>query len=170
MQALGLVWGNLNPLTADLDEACTEIAKPKQFGANLLLEQWRIKAEHGGFIVGRDVPSRALACVLRNLALYEPIDGGTDFRVRLAGSTFIRRFGQDVTGFRLSQIYSPQNFERQCADLLAVVTGEAPHIADVTLVRDSRVYLRYESVRLPVRAPNRTSVWVLGSLFCFDWV
>lgn len=170
MQALGLVWGNLDPLTADLEDACTEIAKPKQFGAALLLEQWRIRAGQGGFVVGRDVPSRALACVLRNLALYEPIEGAADFRVRLAGSAFIRRFGQDVTGFKLSQIYAPRNFAWQCADLQAVMSEGAPHITDVTLARDSRIYLRYESVRLPVLAPDRISVWVLGGLFCFDWV
>lgn len=170
MQALGLVWDNLDPLTIDLEEAATDIARPKQFGAALLLEQWRTKKEWGGFVVGRDVPSRALACVLRNLALYEAVDGASDFRVRLAGSAFIRRFGQDVTGFKLSQIYSPQNFAWQCADLRAVASGDAPHIADVTLVRDSRTVLRYESVRLPVLAPDRVSVWVLGSLFCFDWV
>ena len=82
MQALGLVWGNLDSVAANLEEVRTRIDVPSQYGARLLLDYWRARQAEDGFVVGRDVPSRRLACVLRNLAIYEPIEDGRDFRVR----------------------------------------------------------------------------------------
>ena len=168
MQALGLVWGNVDPLTADLEEVCIELPEPTLFGARLLLEHWRAREAAGGFVVGRDVPSRALACVLRNLALYEPIDAKTDFRIRVAGTAVMRRFGRDITGRRLSEIYTRQNFELERANMLAVVAQSKPDCVDVKLARDARIFLHFEAFRLPVWAPNRISGWVLGGIFCFD--
>ena len=92
MQALGLVWGNLDPVAQNLEEIRTEIPTPTQYGACLLLDQWKTREQRGGFVVGRDVPSRDLASILRNIGLFEPIDGAADFRVRLAGTAFMRRF------------------------------------------------------------------------------
>jgi hypothetical protein len=168
MQALGLVWDNVDPSATDLEEMRTELTEPSQFGAKLLLEYWRDKATEGGFVVGRDVPSRALACVLRNLALYEPIDDAADFRVRLAGTAFIQRFGREITGLKLSDICASKNFELQRAIMTGVVAKAKPCVAGVKITRDARALLHFETMHLPVWAPNRKSVWVLGSLFYFD--
>jgi hypothetical protein len=168
MQALGLVWGDVDPSAADLEEICIERTEPSQFGARLLLEHWQEKVPEGGFVVGRDVPSRALACVLRNLALYEPIDGATDFRVRLAGAAFLRRFGREITGLKFSEICAPRTFERQRARMAGVIATAQPDIADIKLGRDARVFLHFETMLLPVWTPNRKSVWALSSLFYFD--
>ncbi len=168
MQSFGRAWGNVDPLTADFEAVWTELPKPTQFGTRLLLEQWRAREAAGGFVVGRDVPSRALACVLRNLVLYEPVDADADFRIRVAGTALMRRFGRDVTGLRLSEIYSPRNFELRRAAMLAVIATSKPHCVDVKLAGDRRVFLRFEALRLPVWSPNRLSAWVLGGFFCFE--
>ena len=47
MQALGLVWGNLDSTAANTEEVRTEIPTPTHYGARLLLDQWRHKEARG---------------------------------------------------------------------------------------------------------------------------
>jgi hypothetical protein len=169
MKALGLVWGNIDSATTDLEEIRTRIDAPTQYGAQILVDHWRACVAGGGFVVGRDVPSRPLASVLRSLALYEPVEGMADFRVRLAGTAFMRRFGRDVTGLKLSEIYGPPSLAIQRSNLAQVIASSEPFIWDVTVARDDRPFLRYEAVRLPVLSPDRKERWVMGGLFYSDW-
>ncbi len=170
MQALGLVWGNLDPTAQNLEEIRTEIPTPTQYGACLLLDQWRTREQRGGFVVGRDVPSRDLASILRNIALYEPIDGEADFRVRLAGSAYMRRFGRDITGLSLSKIYDRQNFEEKRLALIGIISSKAPVIVDVKILRNTRTVMRFEGLGLRVLSPDRRDTWVMGGLFYSDWL
>jgi hypothetical protein len=169
MQALGLVWGNLDSVSANLEEIRTEIPQPTQYGARLLLDHWITREARGGFVVGRDVPSRDIASILRNLALYEPIEGGADYRIRLAGAAFMRRFGRDITGLKLSQIYDVAKLESQRESLEGVIRTKTPHIVDVRVVRGDRVFLRFEGLRLRVLSPDRKNAWVMGALFSSEW-
>jgi len=168
MQALGLVWGHIDPVAANLEEVRTEIAQPTHYGARQLLDHWHTREARGGFVVGRDVPAREIASILRNLALFEPMDDGADFRVRLAGAVYMRRFGRDITGLKLSQIYDAPNFEWQRENLDAVTRAQAPSVVDVKLARGDRVFLRFEGVRMRALSPDRRDIWVMGGIFCSD--
>ena len=169
MQALGLVWDTLDTLTADLSETVTRIPEPMHFGAKLLHERWCELQAGDGFVVGRDVPARQLSRILRNLGIYEPLDDCRDFRARLAGTAFLRRFGRDITGLRLSDIYAPAKLEAQHALLSETIRGVAPSVIDVRIAREERVFLHFEFLRLPVLSPDRGETWVLGGIFYSDW-
>ena len=169
MQALGLTWGNLDPVVANFEEIRSEISRPTQYGACLLLDHWRSRDARGGFVVGRDVPSRELAPVLRNLVLYEPIEEGKDFRVRLAGTAFLRRFGRDITGLKLSDVYESGHFDTEHANLAEVIRTRKPYIVDAKVKREDRIYMRFEILRLRVLSPDRKDPWVMGGLFYSDW-
>ena len=170
MQALGLVWGNLDPVAQNLEEIRTEIPTPTQYGASLLLDQWKTREQRGGFVVGRDVPSRDLAPILRNIALYEPIDGSDDFRVRLAGTAFMRRFGRDITGLTLSRIYGGEDFRKRREALIGIIHSKKPVILEVKILRNTRTVMRFEGLGLRVLSPDRKDVWVMGGLFYSDWL
>ncbi|HTW36098.1 MAG TPA: PAS domain-containing protein [Rhizomicrobium sp.] len=170
MQALGLVWGNLDLVAQNVEEIRTEIPAPTQYGACLLLDQWKTRELRGGFVVGRDVPSRDLASILRNIALYEPIDGSADFRVRLAGTAFMRRFGRDITGLTLSRIYGRRDFEEKREALAGIIRSKKPAIVDVKILRDARTVMRFEGLGLRVFSPDRKDTWVMGGLFYSDWL
>ena len=60
-----------------------------------------------GIMIGRDVPSRAIARLLNRVIIYEPIDDYRDMKVRLAGVALRRRFDQDVTGLKMSDLFGP---------------------------------------------------------------
>ncbi len=168
MQALGLVWRDVDSISPDSDEICAYRSEPDHPGACVTFENWREKHKNGGFAVGRDLPSRALAGVLRNLAICEPVRGGADFHVRLAGTGFVRRFGCDVTGTLLSQLYDPQDFQR-CVGTLQYAMRGAPSSWDVKLIRNGRTELQYESLLLPVLSPDLSRSWVLAGIFYHDW-
>jgi hypothetical protein len=54
---------------AEYERIYTPITEPSHPGTITLLDAWRRADAGGGFVVGRDVPSRALATVLRDLIL-----------------------------------------------------------------------------------------------------
>lgn len=168
MQALGLLWNEIDSLSADLLEIRRPLAEPRHPGASLLVEHWQKGEAEGGFRVGRHVPSRALAGILRNLALYEPGDAG-EFHVRLAGTAFRRRFGRDITGLALSQIYRPSEYPPVRERLSRALTERSPSLFEVSLQRGNRTYLRFETVRMPVLSRCGTHTWLMGGLFFPDW-
>ena len=168
MQALGLVWDTLDTLTADLSETVTRIPEPMHFGAKLLHERWCELQAGDGFVVGRDVPARQLSRILRNLGIYEPLDDCRDFRARLAGTAFLRRFGRDITGLRLSEIFRQEGLEKHRANMEEIVRSGVPLAFDVGLQRGNRTFLHCEALRLPVWSADRSSTWVLSGLFYYD--
>ena len=69
-----------------------------------LLQFW---SDAGG---GNDVPSRdrldvfALRPWLGHISIYETVDGGSDFRIRLEGTSIVAITGEDWTGKRASEV------------------------------------------------------------------
>jgi hypothetical protein len=169
MQALGLVWRDVDALSPDCEEICSFKTGPCHPGGRLIFESWRRKQPEGGLVIGRDLPSRELSGVLRNLAICEPVDRGADFRVRLAGTGLVRRYGCDITGTMLSQLYDPQTFQRCLATLTHAMNG-IPSFWDVKMMHRGKVELQFESMLLPVRSPDLSQIWVLGGVFYPDWV
>ncbi len=169
MQALGLVWRDVDTNAAGVQEKRTHIPEPVHFGARLLFDNWRKRRAQDGFVVNRDVPSRALATVLRNLIIYEPQDNFRNFRVRLAGSALIRRFDCDVTGLKLSELFDRESFDCHRDVMRGIVQSDTPSILDVKLMAKGRAQLHFEVLGLPVQSPDRSAVWVLGGLFYYDW-
>lgn len=170
MQALGLVWGEVDSRAPDFRESSARIEGPRHPGARLAFDVWQERMAAGGFVVGRDIPSRALSSVLRNLAVYEPIEDGEDFRIRIAGTAFFRRFGYDVTGRRLSDLFAPLLFARIRDGVHEMFeTGEPVSVA-VEHAQGSRATLSFEILFVPVTAPGGMGQWALTGMFFDDWV
>jgi len=168
-QALGVVWEDVcNPAERQTEISC-QLAEPVHFGARVLRDYWEDRQAHGGLVIGKDVPSRQVASVLRNLLVYEPIDGGTDFLVRLAGAAALRRFGRDVSGLKMSTLFAPPVFERRRDVVNEALRSGRPFIRDVRVVREGRPELRFEYIGLPALSPDRAAIWLLGGIFFYDW-
>ncbi|MGD0189243.1 MAG: hypothetical protein ABSD74_00725 [Rhizomicrobium sp.] len=169
MQALGLVGESVVHSGRSVREIRAAISEPTHFGAKLLLEKWWDRQSRGGIVMGRDLPSRELGCVLRNLAVYEPVDLGRDYRVRLAGAAFMRRFAKEIGGLRLSEFVMSDDFHDHRMSLCQAIVIGAPIIHDVRVVRGERVLAEFETMHLRILAPRCATSWVLGSLFYKDW-
>jgi hypothetical protein len=167
MQALGLSWGTIAPRSGSVETHIVRAA-PVHRGARLLLETWHAREAQGRFVVGRDVPSRALAKILSSLVLYEPLYTG-DFRVRLAGHALRRRFGRDVAGETLSRLMDQTQFARHAGRMRGLLETGRPLVAEVRIEEEGRLRLCYELVVLRVLAPDGRTPWVLSGMFFHDW-
>ena len=169
MQALGLIWGDVDSRAPDYWENATRLDAPAHPGAVATLRAWRERQGADGFRVGRDIPSRALSRVLRNLAVCEPIEEARDFRIRIAGTAFYRRFGRDITGERFSNLFACDTFAHNRSILIETMESGIPASIGYERAHGSRVISRHECLVLPVFSPDGAARWALTGLFFDDW-
>jgi hypothetical protein len=143
--------------------------EPSHYDARHLFVYWRERNDEGGFVIGKDVPSRALARVMSHLVVYEPLEEGRDFRARLAGTSLLRRFGRDISGSKLSELFEPGAFAAQRDDMRMLLHTGRPCVLEVKATIDTYPVLHFEIVALPVLAPDRETPWILSGLFYYDW-
>jgi hypothetical protein len=117
-----------------------------------------------GIVIGRDVPSRAIAAQLNRIIVQEPLDGGRDLKVRLTGNVVRERFGLEMTGKSVSQLF-PDSAVRIALAMTAIATGE-PCFADSILGNGRLEVIHSEHIILPVFAPNHADKWAM-TLCCF---
>ncbi len=160
--ALGLA---LDRNGAHFEEVCTPLAAPSHPDARLLLAEWRGIDAAGGFIVGIHIPSRRLSRMLCGLTLHEPKDDGRDFYVRLAGTAVLRRFGRDITGVTLSQLFEGPQLAYHRALLRRVQKSGEPFVLDLQRLYEGRKHLRFELLGLRVFSPDCRDPWIMTGQF-----
>jgi len=149
---------------------CTEyeaIAAPTHPDAAKALAFWQARPADG-IIIGRDLPSRAIASLLSHVIVHEPIDGGNDLKVRLAGTAVRRRFGRDITGCTLSELFPTDSFTyRLRSVMMAIETGE-PQYADCQISNGNLDLLHSQLLILPVLSADRANKWAMTVVFFFN--
>jgi hypothetical protein len=153
---------------AEYERTYTPIAEPSNPDTITLLNDWKKADANGGFVVGRDVPSRALATILRDLILFEPVPDNLNFRVRLAGTVCIGHYGMDITGKLMSELFDAPTFEFNVRSGWKVIQTAKPSLFAAELTRLGIVLHHYEIALLPVWSPDRSNRWLLCGVFRFD--
>jgi hypothetical protein len=143
-----------------------QLSEPTLPKAKKLLEFWQ-ERQPEGVVVGRHVPSREIAPLLSSLVLYEPVDDGNDWRVRLAGAALLRRFGRDVSGQMISDLYPHDHFLILRSRAIGVLRSRAPHTDEVEIRSTERTLQHFETVHLPVFAPDGVVLWDMAGYFYF---
>jgi hypothetical protein len=152
-------------------ESICSLAEPRHRGAQLLVNIWRERQGHGGFTIGRDIPSRRIARIMQNVMVYEPVekDGAiVDFSVRIAGDMLRRRFGFSPAGKRMSQLFPREQFESHIATLREAIREDSPIVLNSEMSRGLVIERRLEIVVLPVWNAARAARWVMVGVFYFD--
>ena len=168
MQALGFLL-DLAPGRAQVSQQTeTFLNEPVHPDARLLLGYWREHAHTGGLVVGRHIPSRRLAKLLENLALYEYCTQSDDFRVRLAGFSLVRRFGSDITGRCLKEVLPRDDHARHRAALLSVLETGVPLSLDVKIKSPDRPLMHFEILALRATASDGCTALLLSGQFYFE--
>jgi hypothetical protein len=143
------------------------IAAPSHPEAVKALAFWDARPADG-IVIGRDVPSRAIASLLSHIIVHEPINGGTDLKVRVAGTAVRKRFGRDITGEILSHLFPTPSFPDRLKSVLTAIETGAPQFADCQLNSGSLELLHSELVILPIFAPDRVTKWAMTIVFFFN--
>ena len=118
-----------------------------------------------GIVMGRDVPSRAIARLLNRVIVYEPIDDHRDLKVRLAGAAVRRRFDRDITGLKMSELFGPAEFPIRFRTTMAAIEQNEPRMVHIVHGTRDIETLRLELLILPALAPHGGDRWAL--VFCF---
>jgi hypothetical protein len=142
-----------------------QLSEPALPNTKLLLDLWRECQDSGGLVIGQDVPSRAVAPILRNLIVYEPVSDFADFHVRLAGSGYLAHYGYDVTGKAMSELFDPETFLHNLHYGRQVVETQTPLLFLATLTEYGIARGCYELALLPVLASDRVTKWMLVGAF-----
>jgi hypothetical protein len=148
--------------------AYASVVEPKHPHSMQLVQFWQSGEKADGLVVGRDIPSRAIAAVLRNLMVCEPIAEFSDFRIRHAGTAYIAHYGYDVTGKLMSELFEPDIFKHNCICAAAVIRSGRPEVLDANLTQFGISRRHYEVVQLPVWGPDKTNKWLLCGIFRFE--
>lgn len=118
-----------------------------------------------GIVIGRDIPTRPIARLLSYIAIYQPIEGGTDFKVHLAGTAVRIRFAREITGAKLSELFAPEDFRVRFQAMMEVIDKNEPRRACITHTAGDVDVFRLELLMLPVWSPDRSTRWT--AVFCF---
>jgi hypothetical protein len=135
-----------------------------------LLNYWRECEARGGMRMGRDIPSRVIGSLLKDLCVSEPIDDWADARIRLAGSTMTEYFSSDVSGMLMSQIIGEgreKDFQLMMNGARYATAHNTPGTIEQTLLDKGRVVLRQELIGVPTWSPDGDARWLVTGTFNF---
>jgi hypothetical protein len=90
------------------------------------LALWRVRCDGRPMPERKDIRPRDLKNYLPDVHLYELVDEGRDFRIRLVGTRFSEAAGYDATGELLSRVTFAPARERMFACARRVSATEAP--------------------------------------------
>jgi hypothetical protein len=152
---------------ADFRDEFSVIAKPRHKDSEKLLAFWSGRAPDG-IVMGRDVPSRAIAPILSHIVVWEPLEDLSDMRIRLAGAALARRFPGDLRGRLMSELFQPADFAVRLPESLAVIDSGTPLILDSRVVSGTIERIHLEVVVLPILSPDRKRGWLLTGTSYFD--
>jgi len=156
---------NTDPVTGQsLVMTVEEMQEPTHEGAMAIFAYWQECCSRGDFVMGRDVPSRAITRLTKNLNVLEPMDGGQDFRFRLVGSELNHRIGRDISGMCVSEVY-PEIVVKGFLSSLKKVAAGTPVFQNVRVVGALGDVRRPEVVMVPMKSPDRTAIWILHCVF-----
>ena len=117
-----------------------------------------------------DISPRDMKAYLHYVQLFESIDGGNDFRIRLMGSDYAQTMGYDPTGQFLSELKDPVVRERTFSATQHVVRTREPVRTTAAFGATARwVYKRVERILLPLGS-GEIVTHVLCQAVCVDRV
>jgi len=133
-----------------------------------LLEFRRGCEAKGGMRMGRDVPSRAIAAVLSQTMILEPLAGWDDAIIRYAGFGTAKFFGRDVTGLRHSEIQKGDRsgtLGELFAEARGIVAENRCRVLDHRALNGGITIGHQEVVTFPILAPDGGSRWLFNAAF-----
>lgn len=128
-------------------ETDATVAHPDLSALLAIWKSWRGDAAMPGVDV---IKPRAMMAYLSRIQLYDVMNEGTDFRVRLVGTGIAQAFGHDLTGTLISQHPNRARGERLMAALTRVAATAQPlHMKTAEEMRERYETRHIESLWLP---------------------
>lgn len=145
------------------------IVEPEHRSSKELIAHWRACEAKGGMRMGRDVPSRKIARFLANISICEPVGDWADGRIRVAGSILVLRFGRDIGGMLIRELYKsdPEGGRMLLQSARRAQETRAPGLLTTRVCSNELELMRFEVVALPIFAVDGISPLSLVGTFRF---
>jgi hypothetical protein len=145
------------------------VTAPSHPSTRKLIVYWRACEARGGMLMGRDIPARAIAPLLKDIVVAEPIGDWEDARMRLAGFGMAQYFGRDVTGALMSEILAgnPKDTRMMLAGARHAIARNCPGTLEHWVRDGAQLVVRQEMTALPLYAPDGDARWILVGTFNF---
>ena len=145
------------------------IAEPEHPSTKVLITHWRSYEAKGGMRMGRDVPSRAIAMLLSCISICEPLGNWVDGRIRIAGSILTLRFGRDIHGQLISELYrdDPDGGRMLLENARRAQETRQPGLLSTRVFAGQHEVMRFEVVALPILAADGLAQLSLVGTFRF---
>jgi hypothetical protein len=111
-----------------------------------------------GLREGRELPARTdidpqdIVQILKYVILVDVLRDPTDFRFRLAGTDVVRRFGEELTGHRLSEVDVDGKYRQIFDEYELTVTRRQPSVFTEAFTRKDGKYVQYTRLLCPLSA------------------
>lgn len=155
-----------DPLTGQLlTIEFEEIESLSHVDAEALLAYWHSCRQSGSFVMSRDVPSKAIARLMKHLVVLEPAADNADFKYRLTGMVLMERLGRDVTGMLVSDVFDPKPARSLIDAARRAIDTDGPVFQRIHVRGLLAEVRKPELVLLPISALDSPATWVLVGVF-----
>jgi hypothetical protein len=133
-----------------------------------LFDYWRAKASSREVPRRRDIdPVLEIPAVVPHVGLLDVLEGGRDFRFRVAGGEMRDMFGRELRGARLSEAKINDDTARNLAEFRNVVATGNPGCRFHDFTQRGGQRIRYECLLCPL-TDDHGQVHMLLIGMCFD--
>ncbi|HAH08800.1 MAG TPA: hypothetical protein DCL54_07255 [Alphaproteobacteria bacterium] len=151
---------------AKIDARTTETLTHPQ--ARAYADLYFARVDSGKPLARADFPSRPLLPFMPHICLFEPIDEGADWRLRLVGTAICRRYGVDATGFTVSQLYPPEVAQKQIAGYRETAATRGMHVTKGRIAAAGNDFWDVEFCNLAIEPPQGSIRWIATGVFVLD--
>jgi len=129
-----------------------------------LFSYWRRKFRNGGFPSRADIDPLDIPALLPVVFLVDVEGDPADFRFRLVGSEFARKYGADITGRTLREVNQHAYYDAICRDYSTCAAERIPLVSRNSFINDQGVFWKYERILLPLGAESGRVDMILGGM------
>jgi hypothetical protein len=127
-----------------------------------LFAYWASLRAAGRLPARRDIDPAHFKRHLPTVSLIDVTAEPPDFRIRLAGTALYGVYGGEITGRKLSEVYSPPALDYWRGELRQVVTERRPAVGVDNLAWRGAAHLSILWLRLPLSSNGRDVDMILG--------
>ncbi|MGH6958004.1 MAG: PAS domain-containing protein [Caulobacteraceae bacterium] len=128
-----------------------------------LFAYWAGLRHSGGALPGRrDLDPGRIKRHLPTVSLIQVAEAADDYRLRLAGTGLYSVYGGEITGKRLSDVYSPEASEYWRRELGLVVAERRPRVGQHSMAWRGAAHMTLLWLRLPLAGNGRDVDVILG--------
>lgn len=141
---------SMNAMLRVTREVLEWLPAPEMDGTKEVLRVWT-ELQKDGVVYLRDLPSRAMAAYLQNIIVWEPVDAWKDARVRLMGSALVFRFGGNIKGRLMSDVFSHIERPQHTGMIRAAMNKGIPTFVRSTIRCGDMDLMKLELLLAPIR-------------------